>query len=33
MAWILALIYVIAAAGWDRSERLLLAKFGFTSEH
>ena len=33
MAWILALIYVIAAAGWDRSERSLLAKFGFTSEH
>ena len=33
MAWILALIYVVAAAGWDRSERSLLAKFGFTSEH
>lgn len=33
MAWILAFIYVAAAAGWDRSERSLLAKFGFTSEH
>lgn len=33
MAWFLAFIYVLAAAGWDRSERLLLAKFGFTSEH
>jgi uncharacterized membrane protein (DUF485 family) len=33
MAWILALVYVLAAAGWDRSERSLLAKFGFTSEH
>ena len=33
MAWVLAFIYVVAAAGWDRSERALLAKFGFTSEH
>jgi uncharacterized membrane protein (DUF485 family) len=33
MAWVLAFIYVAAAAGWDRSERSLLAKFGFTSEH
>jgi uncharacterized membrane protein (DUF485 family) len=28
MAWILAGIYVIAAAGWDRSEHALLKKFG-----
>ena len=33
MAWVLAFIYVVAAAGWDRRERSLLAKFGFTSEH
>lgn len=33
MAWVLAFIYVVAAAGWDRSERSLLTKFGFTSEH
>ena len=33
MAWALALVYVLAATGWDRSERLLLAKFGFTSKH
>ena len=32
MAWILALVYVIAATGWDRAQRALLAKFGFTSE-
>ncbi len=28
MAWILAGIYVVAAAGWDRSEHALLKKFG-----
>jgi uncharacterized membrane protein (DUF485 family) len=28
MAWILAAIYVAAAAGWDRSEHALLRKFG-----
>jgi len=28
MAWILAGIYVAAAAGWDRSEHALLKKFG-----
>ena len=28
MAWILAGIYVAAAAGWDRSEHALLRKFG-----
>jgi uncharacterized membrane protein (DUF485 family) len=33
MAWVLAGIYVFAAAGWDRRERSLLAKFGHTSEH
>ena len=33
MAWVLAFVYVLAAAGWDRSERSLLAKFGFTSKH
>jgi uncharacterized membrane protein (DUF485 family) len=33
MAWVLAGIYVLAASGWDRSERTLLAKFGYTSEH
>jgi uncharacterized membrane protein (DUF485 family) len=33
MAWVLAGIYVAAATGWDRSERALLAKFGYTSEH
>ena len=33
MAWVLAGIYVAAAAGWDRRERALLAKFGYTSEH
>jgi uncharacterized membrane protein (DUF485 family) len=33
MAWVLAAIYVRAAAGWDRAERSLLAKFGYTSEH
>jgi uncharacterized membrane protein (DUF485 family) len=33
MAWVLAGIYVAAAAGWDRRERALLAKFGHTSEH
>ena len=33
MAWILAGIYVAAATGWDRSERALLAKFGYTLEH
>lgn len=33
MAWVLAGIYVAAAAGWDRSERALLSKFGHTSEH
>jgi uncharacterized membrane protein (DUF485 family) len=33
MAWVLAAIYVVAASGWDRSERTLLAKFGYTSEH
>ena len=27
MAWVLAFIYVFAAAGWDRSERSLLSKF------
>jgi uncharacterized membrane protein (DUF485 family) len=32
MAWILALVYVIAATGWDRAQRALLEKFGFTSE-
>ena len=33
MAWVLAAIYVVAASGWDRSERTLLAKFGYTSKH
>lgn len=33
MAWVLAGIYVAAATGWDRSERALLAKFGYTAEH
>lgn len=33
MAWALALVYVLAATGWDRNVRLLLAKFGFTSKH
>jgi len=33
MAWVLAGIYVAAAAGWDRKERALLAKFGHTPEH
>lgn len=33
MAWVLAGIYVAAATGWDRRERALLAKFGYTSEH
>jgi len=28
MAWILAGIYVAAAAGWDKSEHALLRKFG-----
>jgi uncharacterized membrane protein (DUF485 family) len=28
MAWILAAIYVSAAAGWDKSEHSLLRKFG-----
>lgn len=28
MAWILAAIYVVAAASWDRSEHALLKKFG-----
>jgi uncharacterized membrane protein (DUF485 family) len=28
MAWILAAIYVAAAAGWDKSEHALLKKFG-----
>lgn len=28
MAWILAAIYVVAAAGWDKSEHALLKKFG-----
>lgn len=28
MAWILAGIYVAAAAGWDRSEHAILRKFG-----
>ncbi|MBE2179652.1 MAG: DUF485 domain-containing protein [Chthoniobacterales bacterium] len=28
MAWLLAAIYVTAAAGWDRSEHALLSKFG-----
>lgn len=28
MAWILAGIYVVAAAGWDKSEHALLGKFG-----
>lgn len=28
MAWILAGIYVVAAAGWDKSEHALLKKFG-----
>ena len=28
MAWILAGIYVFAAAGWDKSEHALLKKFG-----
>ncbi|MGA0094699.1 MAG: DUF485 domain-containing protein [Chthoniobacterales bacterium] len=28
MAWILAGIYVAAAAGWDRSEHSILRKFG-----
>lgn len=32
MAWILALVYVIAATGWDHAQRALLEKFGFTSE-
>ena len=32
MAWVLAGIYVAAAAGWDRKERALLAKFGHTPE-
>jgi hypothetical protein len=27
----LAFIYVVAAAGWDRREHALLAKFGFNS--
>jgi uncharacterized membrane protein (DUF485 family) len=27
MAWILAAIYVAAAAGWDKSEHALLKKF------
>ena len=31
MAWVLAFIYVFAAAGWDRREHALLAKFGFNS--
>lgn len=33
MAWVLAGIYVAAATGWDRSEKALLTKFGYTSEH
>lgn len=33
MSWALALVYVVAAAGWDRRETALLAKFGFTSKH
>jgi uncharacterized membrane protein (DUF485 family) len=28
MAWILAAVYVVAAAGWDKSEHALLRKFG-----
>ena len=32
MAWILAGIYVVAAAGWDRSEHALLEKFGHASK-
>lgn len=28
MAWVLAGIYVVAAAGWDRSEHAILKRFG-----
>jgi uncharacterized membrane protein (DUF485 family) len=27
MAWILAAIYVVVAAGWDRKAKAVLAKF------
>jgi uncharacterized membrane protein (DUF485 family) len=33
MAWALAFIYVAAAAGWDRRQSALLAKFGFHSKN
>ena len=33
MAWILAGVYVAAAAGWDKREHALLAKFGCDTKH
>jgi len=33
MAWALAFVYVVAAAGWDRRQSALLAKFGFSSQN
>jgi uncharacterized membrane protein (DUF485 family) len=33
MAWVLAAIYVAAAAGWDKREHALLAKFGLDTKH
>ncbi len=33
MAWLLALVYVLAASGWDRAERALLEKFGHGEGH
>lgn len=33
MAWVLAGIYVMAAAGWDKREHALLSKFGANSQH
>lgn len=33
MAWILAGIYVAAAAGWDRRAHELLSKFGCVAKH
>lgn len=32
MVWALAFVYVAAAAGWDRRQSALLAKFGFHSK-
>jgi len=33
MSWALAFVYVFAAAGWDRRQNALLAKFGYTSKN